>query len=133
VIYNILYWLITLNTYSIFSKYQKLTSHLDDYQFFRRIVYIFGITTLNSLLVSLVLYPVDTFKRHLQVNSSFGYNSFYHNSGIIAKTKKFISQGPAILYSGVTIHIFKTLPFSFLHYTMFKSIINLYPADYFEE
>jgi hypothetical protein len=48
----------------------------------KKLFFIFGATSLNSIFISLIIYPLDTFKKHLQVNGSIGfkyeYNSFTH-------------------------------------------------------
>ena len=51
----------------------------DNSSFYKKTFDIFSSTSLNAILVSIVIYPLDTFKRHIQVNNGFGYLQSYRN------------------------------------------------------
>ncbi len=98
---NILYWTLTLSMFERLNNYFdakkfKCDSDFEYIPFFKKIFILFGATTFNGVFTSLFVYPLDTFKRHLQVNSSLGFKSEYHslNDGI----KKFSSEGLLNMY-----------------------------------
>jgi hypothetical protein len=98
---NVLYWTITLSFHERINKYfenQKI-KHSDDFEYLRfikKIFILFGATTLTSIFTSTFIYPLDTFKRHIQVNSSLGFKSEYYS--LTEGFKKFYGQGMLHMY-----------------------------------
>jgi hypothetical protein len=81
---NTLYWTFTLSMYEKLNnhfnnKKEKYNNDFEYLPFYRKISIIFGATTVNAVFISFILYPLDTFKRHLQVNSAIGFNSEYNS------------------------------------------------------
>jgi hypothetical protein len=99
-------------------KKQKAGDDFEYYLFIKRMFIIFGATTINTIFASLIIYPLDTFKRHIQVNESIGFNSEYSNSGILNAFKKFMKQRK--FYNGLSLHLLKTLPFSMIQYSFYS-------------
>jgi len=98
---NVLYWTITLSFYERINNYfenQKI-KHSDDFEYLRfikKIFILFGATTLTSIFTSTFIYPLDTFKRHIQVNSSLGFKSEYYS--LTKGFKQFYGQGMLHMY-----------------------------------
>jgi hypothetical protein len=107
-------------SFTLFEHLNKKYNPEDELYFYKKIYHVFGATTINAILASLVIYPLDTFKRHLQVNNGFGFNSEY-NSFRNAATS-FIKSSIFDKYKGFSFHVIKTIPYSFLHYTIYLSV-----------
>jgi hypothetical protein len=127
---NFTYWVITLgmveklNSYFKF-KQQKYGKDFNYLQFLNKVGIVFGASTINSVITSLILYPLDTFKRHLQVNNSLGFNQEY--SSFNQAVSKYINGGVVEMYRGFSIHLLsKAIPFTFLHYTIYLACLSQY-------
>jgi hypothetical protein len=83
---------------------------------------IFGATTLNAVLASVLIYPLDTFKRQLQVTGSLGFNSEYSRGSLINNLLKFNQLGYTAMYRGFSLHFLRTLHFPLIHYMMYSNL-----------
>lgn len=101
------------NFLEIFNKY----NNKKDLKFSKKILIIFGATSLNAFLISSLLYPLDTYKRNLQVNGSMGF--LHENSSLV---KFFQTKNFSLMYAGFSMHALKSIPFSIIHYTIYKSM-----------
>ena len=110
----------------------RRTHYGEDFEylvFFNKMSLIFGSTIVNSLITSVILYPLDTLKRQIQVNGSFGYKHEYVNYK--DAINKFSKSGLANMYRGFSLHLIgKAVPYSFLHYTFYSSVLQYYSEDY---
>jgi hypothetical protein len=123
---NILYWSLS---YSLFDRlYVKYDQKKEYLNFYGKVLDIFGATCVNSVLISLFIYPLDTFKRHLQVNNGFGFNKEY--SSVLHGVKTFIASPLIDKYRGFSFHLIKTIPFSFVHYTLYVSARKYFEVRY---
>jgi hypothetical protein len=89
---NFIYWTIS---YSTFDYLYRVHSPKKEYSNFRtKALDIFGATSMNAVFASLIIYPLDTFKRHLQVNNGFGFIKEYNNiaQGFMAYLKTPIAE-----------------------------------------
>ncbi len=64
--------------------------------FLKKVYILFGAMTINSLLISTVIYPIDTLKKQLQVNSSLGFRNEYDS--LSQAISKFYSEGVKNMY-----------------------------------
>lgn len=127
---NCAYWTITCASLDKLSRYflnkkNKLGDNFNNLSFIGKMFLVFGASITNSIVTSTILYPLDTFKRHIQVNNSLGFNNEYESfrEGL----RKFFSSGVLSMYRGYSLHILsKAIPLSFLHYTISVSMINKY-------
>jgi hypothetical protein len=114
---NTIYWSMS---FTLFDYLHKKYNVEEELYYYKKIYYIFGATTFNAILASFIIYPLDTFKRHLQVNNGFGYNSEYNSfSNAI---REFTRSSILDKYRGFSFHLLKTIPYSFIHYTIYLSI-----------
>jgi hypothetical protein len=119
-----IYWSISLACFEkINSHFENKTIKLgEDFEylgFIKKLYILFGGTTISSLVASTIIYPLDTFKRHIQVNESLGFNSEYSSGNMLHSFKKFLKGGN--IYRGFTVNFLKIIPYSWLHYTIFMS------------
>jgi hypothetical protein len=111
----------------MFDYLHKKYNTEDELYFYKKIYHIFGATTVNAILAALIIYPLDTFKRHLQVNNGFGYNSEYNS--FQNAVKSFMKLSVFDKYRGFSFHVLKTIPYSFMHYTIYHSVIHYFDID----
>lgn len=113
-------------SFTLFDYLHKKQSN-DELYFYKKIYNIFSATTANAILSSLIIYPLDTFKRHLQVNNGFGYNSEYNS--FVNAIRLFLKSPLTDKYKGFSFHVIKTIPFSFIHYTIYLSAIHFFNIE----
>jgi hypothetical protein len=119
---NTLYWTIVISSFEKFNKYfdnkrNKAGEDLSYYSFLPKMAILFGATGLNSILASLIVYPLDTFKRNLQVTGSLGYKSEFSGGNLITLFQEFSQLGINHMYRGFGINLIKTIPYPFILYT----------------
>jgi hypothetical protein len=98
---NVIYWTLTLSMFDKMNNYfeNKKERYGSDYEylpFMRKILILFGATTLNAIFTSAIVYPLDTFKRHIQVNGSLGFKSDYYS--LTHGFKMFYNEGALNMY-----------------------------------
>ncbi len=77
---------------------------------------IFGASSLNAIIASFICYPIDTFKRHIQVTGSLGYKSEY-NGGLLTNFRQFLGEGATGMYRGFVPNLYKTILFPLVLFT----------------
>src|SRR5690606_17120677 len=111
---NFLYWLITFSTYERLNKYfdkkvNKLGGDFEYLTFLGKNMMIFGTPIANAIITSVLLYPLDTFKRQLQVNGGAGFDINFLSFS--QSLKKFQSWGFIEMYRGFSLHLIsKAIP-----------------------
>lgn len=79
---SIIYWTITftnfdrLNNYFIRKK-EKYGKNYEYLPFHKKMFLLFGAITVNNIIASSLIYPIDTYKRYLQVNGGLGFTQDY--------------------------------------------------------
>lgn len=116
---NLIYWTSSL---LVFDKLNKQDVQSDKNIFFK-LFNVFKVISFNAISVSLLIYPLDTLKRYLQVNSSLGFNTKFNSlkEAYIYLT----SDNIKLMYSGLSVYMIRTLLFSILHYTIYCSIVTI--------
>ena len=119
---SIIYWTVTIGCYENLHKYfeyKKVNAgeEFEHYIFLRKMSIIFGATSLNLIFASFICYPLDTFKRHLQVTGSIGYKSDY-TGRMIDNFNLFSREGFNGMYRGFGVNLLRILPFPFILYTI---------------
>jgi hypothetical protein len=99
---SVLYWSITLSNFETINNYfdkkkEKYGENFEYMSFIKKIFILFGATTLNAILASIFVYPLDTLKRHIQVNSSLGFKSEYNS----------LTQGINKFYAGGFLNMYR--------------------------
>lgn len=122
---NVIYWTLTLSMFDRLNNYfeNKKEMYSKDFEylpFMKKIGILFGATSLNAILTSVIVYPLDTLKRHLQVNSSLGFKSEYYS--LSDGLTKLYGQGVLNMYRGFSMHLLKITPFAFIQYTFYSSL-----------
>ncbi|CDW80725.1 adp atp translocase 3 [Stylonychia lemnae] len=80
-----------------------------------------GPSMISSLLISMILYPMDTMKRCLQLNGGRGQLILYKGFG--DATSKFLqSQGPAGLYRGIHLYFINELVMAFTYISIYEAM-----------
>jgi hypothetical protein len=114
-------------SFTLFDYLYKKYDADEELYFYKKLYHVFGATTANAILASFIIYPLDTFKRHLQVNNGFGFNSEY--SSFQNAAKKFLKLSIIDKYRGFSFLLIKTIPYSFMHYTIYLSIIHFFDIN----
>jgi hypothetical protein len=114
-------------SFTLFEHLKATYNSDNELYFYKKIYYVFGATTINSILASFIIYPLDTFKRHLQVNNGFGFNSEYNS--FRNASNSFLKSSLLDKYRGFSFHLIKTIPYSFLHYTIYLSIPQFFDIN----
>lgn len=105
--YSMLHFLININ------KNEKPSS-INNYKYF--IIGPFFV----SFIASIITYPFDTIKRLMQTSGAKGFRKLRS----IEVLKEF-SINPLRFYSGFYIYLLRSLPYSFLQYQIFNSLVSV--------
>lgn len=114
---SLLFSTVTLTGYQILYNYIKLTKN-DNESHMNKYIRMFGASSLIALIASTVAYPLDTVKRQMQVNGAKGFkNEFRYSSDALQKV---INKGRREAYAGFSMHMVRTIPFSFIQFQIFS-------------
>lgn len=119
------YSILSLPLYTYISqKVSVIFQDQDDYTFSARAALKFLPSTAVLLLLSSILYPLDTAKKLWQINGSLGHNKAYNTSSEIFKKNSF-----SMLYKGYSLHVLKVIPYSFVQYSFYELCRNIFKND----
>jgi len=76
-----------------------------------------GVSMLSSLMISLLLYPLDTVKRCMQLNGVRSFSAPY--SGYLDAVKKI---GPNAMYRGIHLFVIKEFLTAFAQLTIYDTM-----------
>lgn len=97
----------------ISSQVSKGLTEFEQENFYVKAMSRFLPSTLVLLLLSGVLYPLETGKKLLQVNGALGHERAFGSAfDSLRKTK--------MLYRGYTLHILKLIPFTFVQFSLYE-------------
>lgn len=110
------YAILSLPLYDFFNTQLRAnTQGLDPDNFSTRLLKRFLPPTLVLMLLSSVLYPLETAKKLSQVNGSLGHQKAYNST-----KELFQKTGMKLLYRGYSLHLIKLVPYSFLQYSIYE-------------
>lgn len=120
---NTLYWTIVISSFDTFKNYfeikrNRVGEDLSFYSFIPKMTILFGATGFCSIIASMIVYPLDTLKRNLQVTGSLGYKSEFSGGNHLAVLKDFTQLGVTHMYRGFGINLIKTISYPFVLYTL---------------
>lgn len=87
--------------------------------------------SISGAVSKIIVYPLDTIKKRIQIQSVFGSNNVMHYNGMIDCLRKTIqSEGIHGLYRGLFPSVLKTTIGSGLTFTFFRTTKNLLETFY---
>jgi hypothetical protein len=113
---------ITLCGYQLLFNYTNTSNKVENESNFHKYFRVVGGTSLIALIASICAYPFDTMKRQYQVNGAKGFKNLY----------KYTSEAMSIVYhkgysecyKGFPMHIIRTIPMSYIQYTIYASLVS---------
>ena len=96
----------------------------DEVPFYYKFMHRFGASTIGLLCAQVLLYPLDTVKRCLQVNGAIGHKDLY--SGTVDCMGKLYKEGGVrIFYQGLLTNIVRCAPVTILQFLVFQATKGL--------
>jgi solute carrier family 25 (adenine nucleotide translocator) protein 4/5/6/31 len=119
ILQSLIFSTISFAGYQALFRLQKREDTIKKSKFYT-FMSVLGFTSIIATISSVVSYPIDTLKRIYQVNGARGYRLKYRNSEELIRELK--SGGIKPLYNGFSIYLMRSIPFSFIQYTIFQSM-----------